>query len=584
MPGSTRVSPCIMRGMKRNHIIHIWLGIIAFFVMLLIIRLTWLQVFQTDQFQIKAERNRVWKVIMRAPRGRILDRNGVVLADNAGQYSWIYEEGGQRREQVLSTELALERIATAAAQVRLNYRRVYPYGPILAHLVGYVQAPFTGDDVVIGQTGLERVYNQQLAGTDGLQVYERDAMGRPTRLTSQQSAEKGQDIQLSIDAELSRVAFAALGSRRGAVIVTEPKTGQVLAMVSKPSYVPVTTAGELDDGESTSFPSEDQKDETPVLWEAELRTGQVAPSIAAALEWSNTPFLFRPIGAVYAPGSVFKIITSLAGLEYEAFSADTTVVDEGVLKVGEYEYGNWYWRQYGRTEGTISLVRALARSNDIYFYKAAEWIGPQRLADFARLLNLGKKTGIELPGEQSGLVPDPAWKQQYFGEMWYLGNTYHMGIGQGDVLVTPVQLQSVMSLVAARGRLCRPLLVMGSTPVCQELSLQSESLDVVKQGLREACSTGGTGFPFFDSEYEVLCKTGTAEFGAANERGVRATNGWFTVALTRQLRSDAVAIGDLQPEVVITVLVESDEENMYQEGSGDAGPVARAVADWWWGK
>ena len=282
---------------------------------------------------------------------------------------------------------------------------------------------------MFGRTGLERIFNDVLAGHDGLQVYERNAYGQPTRLLAQQPAQKGEDLTLSLDLELSRQAFSALGAQRGAVIVSEPKTGKILAMVSKPSFLPV----------STSSPEEQ------AAWQTEIAQGQVAASLVDALDHQQNPFLFRPIAAVYPPGSIFKIVTALAGLEYQTFTPETTVVDEGVLTVGEYSYANWYWRQYGQAEGTISIIRALARSNDIFFYKAAEWTGPQKLAEFARLMNLGKPTQIGLPGEQAGLVPDPAWKQQHFGENWYLGNTYHMGIGQGDVLVTPIQLQMVMS-------------------------------------------------------------------------------------------------------------------------------------------
>lgn len=275
-------------------------------------------------------------------------------------------------------------------------------------------------------------------------------------------------------------------------------------------------------------------------------------------------------------------MTALAGLEYGSFDRDTTVDDEGVLTVGDYSYENWYWRQYGGTEGVISIVRAIARSNDIFFYKAAEWTGPQRLADFARLMNLGQSTKSGLPGEQAGLVPDPIWKQQHFGETWFLGNTYHMGIGQGDVLVTPIQLQTIVSAVAARGRLCRPQLLLDNAPICQELSLQDESLAIVKEGMRQACQSGGTGFPFFDAEYEVMCKTGTAEFGEANEQGYRPTHGLFALAVTKQPRDSELSAVELQTDIVITVLVESDDHDLYKEGSQDAAPVARTIADWWW--
>jgi len=551
---------------SKQLVFRIWVWLIAGFTLSLLTRLVYLQIFQTNNFKLRAEQNRVWKVVARAPRGRIFDRYGLVLADNELQFTRIYEENLQRKEELIAQSDAISLMASAPATVRQNYQRVYPAGPVTAHLVGYVQSPQTGDDLVFGRSGLERLHNDTLAGRDGLQMYERNAFGEPTRLLAQQPAEKGKDLKLSLDLELSKIAFEALGNQRGTVIISEPKTGQVLTIISKPSYLPVAQSDE----------------DIRAPWEEEIANGQVAASLAEAINHAHNPFLFRPISAIYPPGSIFKIVTALAGLEYGSFDRDTTVDDEGVLTVGDYSYENWYWRQYGGAEGVISIVRAIARSNDIFFYKAAEWTGPQRLADFARLMNLGQSTKSGLPGEQAGLVPDPIWKQQHFGETWFLGNTYHMGIGQGDVLVTPIQLQTIVSAVAARGRLCRPQLLLDNAPICQELSLQDESLAIVKEGMRQACQSGGTGFPFFDAEYEVMCKTGTAEFGEANEQGYRPTHGLFALAVTKQPRDSELSAVELQTDIVITVLVESDDHDLYKEGSQDAAPVARTIADWWW--
>lgn len=554
-----------------THLSKLWWILPVIFFILLSSRLVWLQLFSGDQWKKWSQNNRELRLTRRAPRGEIFDTLGRKIATNQLQFTLIYDEGDQQKEKIVSLEEAVQWEATSPAQLRQNYSRVYPYGPVLAHLVGYVQTPQTSSDVVQGRTGVERMYNDQLAGEDGLYVYERNALGEATRLLAQQLPQKGEDLHLSVDAELSQLAFDALGEHRGAVVVSEPKTGKILAMVSKPSFWP--------------YPNSDPDDQNSQEDNSERNaSGLVAASIKDALQMENNPFLYRPLAAQYSPGSIFKIVTALAGLEYQSFNEQTTVLDEGVLEVGDYKYANWYWRQYGRAEGEVGVVRALARSNDIFFYKAAEWIGPQSLADFARLLGLGQPTGIYLPGEQAGLMPDPRWKQEYFGESWYLGNTYHMGIGQGDVLTTPLQLQVLMSTVAARGRRCQPQITQDSSPVCQELSLQKESLNLVKEGLREACQSGGTAYPFFDASYEVLCKTGTAEYGAANDQGYRRTHAWFTVALSRQARSEELAIDKIDPQLVVTVLVESDEENLYKEGSADAAPVAREIADWWWAK
>lgn len=550
-----------------------WQLLVVLLFFILLGRVFYLQVWQVDAWQRLAMANRELRTVLRAPRGEIFDRQGRELASNQLQYTQVYTQDNQLKERILSVDEALSWQATAPAKLRMNYNRVYNYGPVLAHTIGYVQSPQTSDDVVFGRTGLERVYNQQLAGQDGIEVYERDALGQATRLLAGQEAQKGEDLHLSIDAQLSAVAFAALGDQRGAVVVGEPRTGKMWALVSKPSYYPYPK-----DNPQRSVTGSTMDDR----WQLEVEEGNVAPSLSAALEMEHNPFLFRPLAAVYPPGSVFKIVTALAGLEYEAFDQDTTVIDEGVLEVGDFSYANWYWTQYGRVEGELGVVRALARSNDIFFYKAAEWLGPQQLADFARLIGMGSKTGINLPGEQAGLIPNPSWKQQYFGEKWFLGNTYHMGIGQGDVLVTPLQLHLLMSSVAADGRMCQPQLIQDRAPVCQELSLQEQSLQLVKEGLREACQSGGTAYPFFDAPYEVLCKTGTAEFGQVDEQNYRPTHGWFSVALTTQARDEKLSPLELKPELVITVLVESDDNKKFKEGSADAAPVAREIADWWW--
>lgn len=530
-------------------------------------RTVWIQGWQQRIYTGLAERNRIFRQVVRAPRGLILDRNGQALAANEPRYTQLYQANDQLRERILDTDEALSLMATAPAQVRTNFVRVYPFGPVTAHLVGYVQQPQQSGEVVTGRTGVERWQQAELAGQDGTILYERNALGEATRVLAQQPPQPGRPLSLTIDAQLSQVAFAALGSRRGAIIVGIPQTGEILAAISQPSFLPEAN------------PSPDEL----APWKEAVEEGRVAPSLSAALDFPNNPFLFRPLAATYPPGSIFKIVTALAGLEYGAIDERTQVVDEGVLKVGEFEYANWYWRQFGRVEGSIAIVRALARSNDSFFYKVAEWVGPQRLADFARHFSLGARTQAVFPGEREGLVPDPNWKQRQFGERWFLGNTYHMGIGQGDVLATPLQLQVLMSTVASRGRKCEPKFLLEGAGSCSEVSLEDESLALLIRGLRQACSAGGTGYPFFEVPYEVMCKTGTAEFGQEDDQGHRPTHGWFTAAISRGERQDPET-AEFSADLVITVLVESDEEQPFREGSRDAAPIARQIADWWYAR
>ncbi len=549
--------------------VFVLVGLASIFWCVMVARVFWLQVWQAEEWTVLAERNRAVRVVQRAPRGSIVDRYGNVLAGNRVLYTETYTDPvtNQLTERVLDPAEATIQMATAPAKIRKSYVREYPYGPVFSHLVGYIQKPLFSSDIVFGRYGMERAFNTRLAGADGYTVYERNAQGQAQRVLQRQEPAVGETLQTTFDAELSEVAFRALGDKRGAVIVSDPQTGEVLSAVTTPSFLPLNK--QTDDPKLAEY------------WAPAVATGSVALDIPTALGMEKSPFLFRPTAAVYPPGSLYKIITALAGLEREVIDGSTTVLDEGVLEVNDFTYENWYWRQFGRVEGEVDVVRALARSNDIYFYKLAEWIGAKNLADFSKLFSLGEKTGIEVVTEHAGLVPDPAWKQQYFGERWYLGNTYHMGIGQGDLLVTPIQMQVMMSTVAMRGRKCQPRLVADSSVICQELSLQPESLELVIQGLRQACSSGGTAYLFFTVPYDVMCKTGTAEFGAENEKGYRPTHGWFTVALSASERQEP-DVGEFTADIVITVFVESDENKIYREGSGDAAPVAKEVADWWW--
>jgi penicillin-binding protein 2 len=330
------------------------------------------------------------------------------------------------------------------------------------------------------------------------------------------------------------VAFEALEDRPGAVVATEPKNGQVLVLISSPSFNP--------------------NDITP-----------------ENLTDVTLPFFNRAVGGVYPPGSTFKIVTAVAGLEEGKIDKNTTFTDLGEIRVGDYSYKNWYFTQYGKTEGTINLVRAIKRSTDTFFYKVGEWVGPTRLANWAQSFGLGKKSGIDLPGEVGGLVPSPEWKEEK-GDRWFLGNTYHFAIGQGDILTTPLQVNVMTSVIANGGKLCQPTIAQNTSDGgpkgllrgeinCQDLKLKAETLSLVKEGMKEACSPGGTAFPFFDFSPQVACKTGTAEFGDLAGK----THAWLT----------SFSPVD-NPQIVVTALVEKGGEGSYV-----AAPVVKKVMEAW---
>lgn len=579
---------------------------------LMVVRLVDIQLLRGEAFARQADDNRYYTQRIPAERGIFTDRYGQPLVLN--QRTYTKKADSQQinaHAEPITQATALQLIATDSGAVEFGLERSYVYGPATAHLLGYVGS-VTADNLkddpslaptdLIGRTGLEQHFDQQLRGQAGKEVYEINAMGQRQRLVEKQDMVPGRTFATSLDPYLSQVAWQALGDHQGAVVILDGQTGQVLSLVSKPGFDPNVI--------STSF--------VDPLLESQRRQ-----QLSQVLSDPHKPFFDRAVSGAYPPGSVFKLVTATGALEAKAMDAHTTVLDEGVLKVGTYEYGNWYFSQYGRTEGEISLQRAIARSNDIYFYKAAEALGPVRLADFARLFGYGELTGVELGSEVGGTVPDPAWKERVIGETWYLGDTYHMGIGQGDVLVTPLQVAQMTQALANHGALCQPSIVQDQNQHnCRELGITEDNLNVVLAGMLDVCSAGGTAYPFFPYNAQhaadrsqgdsntlitngaIACKTGTAEFGGADERGHRKTHGWLTsiigtqpiMDLANQTASESATLATsaddharwlssikqqpLPSKLVMVALVESDDTQPFMEGSRDAAPVIKQIVDW----
>ncbi|HKY74276.1 MAG TPA: penicillin-binding transpeptidase domain-containing protein [Patescibacteria group bacterium] len=523
-----------------------WVGIIMLVATVIaLFRVTELQLFRGKELRAKADENRFFTRYLPAPRGVFRDRNGRVLVYNAPLYkkaSFGTESSPYPTLEEITEEEAIQLLAHDEKNVFIDQKRTYSYGQALSHVLGYV-GETTRDELranpnyyigeSVGRLGLEKAYQEQLSGRFGKEVFEMHATGKLLRSIHREEPVAGTDIGLTIDASFSAVAYQTLNGRRGAVVASDPETGEVLALVSSPGFD--TTA------------------------------------MGDALKDERLPILFRAVNGTYPPGSTFKIITAAAGLQQNAITQDTLIKDEGVLRVGTYSYGNWYYSQYGRVEGDVNVVKAIQRSNDIFFYKVAELVGPESLAAMARRFHLGSKTGIDMPQESSGVIPDPEWKRRTQGEDWFLGNTYHMGIGQGDILITPLQINQMTAAVARGGVWCKPFLRENSTPRCEELNLTGDTLRLIHEGMKAVCATGGTAFPFFDKKpVEVACKTGTAEFGPADASGKRKTHGWMTL----------FAPAD-KPTIALTVLVEGTEEQKFIEGSRDAGPIAKTLIEWW---
>lgn len=586
-----------MKSFQIPHRLRLFLPfvVISFGLLALFLRLIDLQIVQGSTLRQISEENRFFRKTIPAERGVFLDRFDKPLVFNKLIYYKIDNPSQLYAPQsLISQEEAMQlMVASPAAVARKTYRS-YPYKEALSAVLGYI-GQVTKEDLQknthlnvrheIGRLGVERTLDAQLRGKDGEEVYELNAQGRIIRKVSQKPSQAGENIYLTLDAELSVFVSEQLKGVRGSIVVGDPDTGEILALASSPTF------------------------DANVLTQPALNEEEAKKKNETLKSYFNDPqkvFFNRAISGVYPPGSVFKPITALAGLEQSAFNAETSVVDEGTLKVNDFEYQNWYYRQYGQVEGAVTVTRALARSNDIFFYKAAEWLGPNKLATASRLFGLGSPTGIELGSEASGLVPDPAWKEKTIGEPWYLGNTYHFGIGQGDVLVTPLQVFNLTGVFANHGKKCTPHIVRSVSKdqalkvECEELGFSEEHLKTVWEGLVAACSRGGTGFPFFEwnetHENKVACKTGTAEFGGEDEKGYRKTHGWFTAVV--EIPNSKFQIPNTEDQVisekqmvevekisypkkiVITVLVESDEEHPFREGSRDAAPIALEIVKW----
>jgi penicillin-binding protein 2 len=605
------------------------------FFTLLFVRLIDVQIIQGQDFLKKAENNRFYTQRVSPQRGVFLDRYQDPLVWNIQKYFRIENPAAlYSKLDPLDRDTALALMATDSAHVITEHERLYRYPQSLAHVVGYISdvnaEDLQRDETLhisqqIGKAGLEYVFEKQLKGVEGSDIYEVNALGEKQRKIKSVEPQAGQNIQTTLDPYVNEVALRALGEQRGGVVISNSETGEILAMTSRPSF-------------DANFLSQSYIDPQK---EAERKE-----QISRFFSDPQKLFFNRMISGAYPPGSVFKLVTALAGLETGKITNSTTVEDQGVIKVGGSEFGNWYFRQYGRVEGTINLTRAIARSNDIYFYKAAEWTGPTVIAQTSRILGLGEKTGVNLPAETRGLIPDPEWKEKVKKERWFLGDTYHIGIGQGDILTSPIQIAQMTQSLANNGSLCKVSLIKSDKADCRQVTTSSEHLATILEGMIEVCTSGGTAFPFFpyNAKYlvegqstqakidagAVACKTGTAEFGASDARGYKKTHGWFTAILTLpDLRSGtsesegtetegnaaviATDSGQLQLDqelihldkmtelsneqlhnlwqkkigqtnfprrITITVLVESDDQNLYKEGSADAAPIAKKIVDW----
>lgn len=534
---------------RKGVLTWIFRGILLVALLFLWGRLAELQVVKGEYYRNLAEGNRIRRVPIAAARGEIHARGGEILVGNSEVVKTINftpENGFEKTDGgVKGNENTI-----------VEWERRYDVGPILSHVTGYLSEA-REDEVgkinpdcnsagvlklgsLIGRTGLEEKYECTLAGKPGEQLFEVDSTGALIRRLGDKPATKGLDIITNIDIKLQSAAREAMGDKVGAVVVSDGK-GEVLALLSTPSYDP------------NWFGKKDKAGELGKLFTDPAK-----------------PFFNRAIGGTYHPGSVFKPLVGAAALSESKITRDFTFEDTGQIVVktafGDFAYRNWYFTQYGGAEGAVNLERALARSTDTYFYKIGEFLGPDKIAEWAKNFGLADKTGIDLTGEVAGLVPTPAWKKEAKGENWFLGNTYHYSIGQGDLAVTPLGINTMIAAIAT-GELCTPTLV--GEVGCKKVDLSEQNRDIVLSGMKDACTTGGTAVPFFEFPIPVFCKTGTAETGVNDK-----THAWFTI-IAPYSKDDTSKNSE---KIIMTVLVEEGGE-----GSKEAAPIAKKILDNWYG-
>ena len=576
------------------------IGIMVFsFLILLFARAFWMQVVQGATYQALAENNRLRHDILLPKRGVIRDRNGVILAENIPSFDVRAVESGlplpgESREElfgsigrsigmtvgeieaviasstdpdesvVLKRDVPYDRalaVTIIASQsqgitVVVGSKRRYPESGTtmsLSHLLGYVGG-ISKDELaqkrqegyrqvdLIGKTGIEASYESLLRGVAGERVYEVDSRHRITAVVGQRTAVDGTDVRLSLDVQLQRAAETSLATSlasahasRGAVVAMDPRDGSILALVSWPSY------------------------------DNNLFTGSVSSTAYRALiENPDHPMMPRAWSGTYPSGSTIKPVIALAGLAEGVISPKTTVLSVGGIQIGPWFFPDWK----AGGHGTVNVRSAIAWSVNTFFYYLGGGynqfigLGVDRLTEWMRKFGLGSKTGIDIPGESAGFVPSQEWKEKTKSERWFIGDTYNLSIGQGDLLVTPLQVASYTATIANGGHPVTPHLKMDDTRRSVSTSTTiapPEAVQTVRLGMRDTV-VYGSGRALAALPIPVAGKTGTAQW-----RSDKPNHAWFTSFAPFE-----------KPEIVVTVLLEEGVE-----GSSTAVPVARDVLNAW---
>jgi len=557
---------------KRSRLTLIIFSLILF----LILAFYWkIQILDHQKYWKMAEANRLRSLPLPAPRGLIYDRQRIILADNQpsfkvsllresikndsqtiervsqllnlkteelkariDRYRWLQTYG----PVIIKDNLKLEEVALIEArreefpelQLQVEPRRYYPFETTAAHVLGYLQEvspeemkgnphkKWRGGEM-IGKAAVEKQYDDYLTGQDGQLLETVDSLGRSLGEVNRIEPIKGQDLVLSIDLDLQKKAEELLEGKEGAIIVLDSRSGECLAWVSSPSYDPNRFI--------TRF--------SPEEW-------------LSIINDPARPLENRVIRGQYSPGSIFKVVTALTSLETGLITDRTAFFCSGSINLYGKDFACWFKPGHG----LLSLPEALKNSCNIYFYQLGRRLNVDTIARYARTLGLGQITGVDMPGEKEGLIPSSDWKKKTQGEAWYPGETISVAIGQGPVLVTPLQVAALTACLANRGIRVKPRVTrlegkMG--PVKDKTGINPETFEKIIEGMWRSVNDGGTGHGAYQPGFDICGKTGSTQVISREkaERMIKRgeepakTHSWFTGFAPRY-----------QPQVVVTVLVE----------------------------
>ena len=562
--------------------------VVLFIFLLLAYGLWRLQVMQSGKYSLLAEQNRVRNVPILAPRGKILDREGRIIVDNYPSFSALLLRDSSRdlnadadaiskglhlnadevRQRIkraawmpqyepifLKQDITPDELAFIEAHKNelpeldtiMAHRRLYPKNGFMAHLIGYVgevtedmlnqpQFELYNPGDVVGVSGVEKEYNSVLMGKNGSRRAMVNSHGREMGRLDETPAEPGKQLKLTVDLDLQIAAEQALEGKNGAIVAMDPRTGEILAMVSRPTFDPNDFAVKIKRDEWNKLVTDD-----------------------------NHPLLNKAIQAQLAPGSTFKIIMATAGLQ-EGIAQDLHVNCAGGASFYGRYFKCWVLAEH-RTHGAVEISKAIYQSCDVFFYTLAERLGIEKIAKWATALGLGQKTGIDLPQEVTGVMPSEEWKIKNYKQKWYAGETISVGIGQGAVAATPIQMARAIGGIASGGLLVRPHVInptdlpanvipASNVPAETRLPLDPKNWEIITDAMAAVVNPGGTAPSAHLQGIDFAGKTGSAQtisnqlkakLGAAGKKNFK-DNGWFVGVTPRR-----------NPEIVVCTLLEEGE-------------------------